>query len=51
MLRQQSLIYAKAGEKNSAINLAKQSLKAAKEAGNIDYVRMNKASLKEWGAL
>lgn len=51
MLRQQSLIYAKAGEKNSAINLAKQSLKAAKEAGNRDYVKMNKASLKEWGAL
>ncbi len=50
MLRQQSLIYAKAGEKNAAIKLAKQSLDAAKEAKNRDYVEMNKASLKEWGA-
>lgn len=50
MLRQQSLIYAKAGEKNTAIKLAKQSLEAAEKAGNRDYVNMNKASLKEWGA-
>lgn len=50
MLRQQSLIYAKAGETNSAIQLAKESLNAAEEAGNADYVKMNKASLKEWGA-
>ena len=50
MLRQQSLIYAKAGEKNTAIKLAKQSLDAAEKAGNRDYVNMNKASLKEWGA-
>ncbi len=50
MLRQQSLIYAKAGEKNGAIRFAKQSLEAAEKAGNRDYVNMNKASLKEWGA-
>lgn len=50
MLRQQSLIYAKAGEKNEAIQLAKQSLEAAEKAGNRDYVNMNKASLEEWGA-
>lgn len=50
MLRQQSLIYAKAGEKNTAIKIAKQSLEAAEKAGNRDYVEMNKASLKEWGA-
>lgn len=50
MLRQQSLIYAKAGEKNMAIKLAKQSLEAAEKAGNRDYINMNKASLKEWGA-
>jgi len=50
MLRQQSLIYAKAGEKNKAITLAKESLSKAEEAGNADYVNMNKASLKEWGA-
>jgi len=51
MLRQQSLIYAKAGEKQTAIKLAKESLEAAEKAGNRDYVNMNKASLKEWGAL
>jgi hypothetical protein len=50
MLRQQSLIYAKAGETNSAIKFAEQSLEAAEKAGNDDYVKMNKASLKEWGA-
>jgi len=48
MLRQQSLIYAKAGMKNKAIDAAKASLKAAKKAGNQDYVKMNKDSLAEW---
>jgi len=50
MLRQQSLIYAKAGEKQKAIEIAQRSLEAAKEANNADYVKMNKESLKEWGA-
>ena len=50
MLRQQSLIYAKAGETKTAIKLAMQSLEEAEKAGNADYVKMNKASLKEWGA-
>ncbi|MCK7591248.1 DUF2911 domain-containing protein [Subsaxibacter sp. CAU 1640] len=49
-LRQQSLIYAQAGDKKGAIALAKQSLEAAEAAGNADYVKMNKDSLKEWGA-
>lgn len=49
-LRQQSLIYAKAGDKKGAIELAKKSLKASEEAGNPDYVKMNKDSLKEWGS-
>ena len=49
-LRQQSLIYAKAGDKKGAIELAKKSLKASEEAGNADYIKMNKDSLKEWGA-
>ncbi len=49
-LRQQSLIYAKAGDKKSAIETAKKSLAGAKEAGNDDYVKMNTDSLKEWGA-
>ncbi|WP_243765965.1 DUF2911 domain-containing protein [Polaribacter cellanae] len=50
MLRQQSLIHAKAGKKETAIAAAKQSLELAKKAGNDDYVKMNEDSLKEWGA-
>ncbi|WP_452599061.1 DUF2911 domain-containing protein [Pontimicrobium sp. MEBiC01747] len=50
-LRQQSLIHAKAGKKKSAIAAAKASLEGAEKAGNADYVKMNKASLKEWGAM
>lgn len=50
MLRQQSLIHAKAGKTETAIAAAKQSLALAEKAGNTGYVRMNKASLKEWGA-
>lgn len=49
-LRQQSLILAKAGDKKGAIEVAKKSLAKATEAGNADYVKMNKDSLKEWGA-
>ncbi|PNQ72829.1 dihydrolipoamide dehydrogenase [Hanstruepera neustonica] len=47
-LRQQSLIYAKAGDKAGAIRLAEQSLAGAKEAGNDQYVKFNETSLKEW---
>ncbi|NMH86178.1 DUF2911 domain-containing protein [Flavivirga algicola] len=50
-LRQQSLIHAKAGDKKGAISAAKKSLAGAEKAGNADYVKMNKDSLKEWGAL
>ncbi|MEZ4803467.1 MAG: DUF2911 domain-containing protein [Gelidibacter sp.] len=50
-LRQQSLIYAKAGDKKGAIEVAKKSLAASEAAGNMDYVKMNKDSLKEWGAM
>ncbi len=49
-LRQQSLIHAKAGKTATAIAAAKQSLALAEKAGNDGYVKMNKASLKEWGA-
>ncbi|NKI32074.1 DUF2911 domain-containing protein [Croceivirga thetidis] len=49
-LRQQSLIYAAAGDKKGAIELAKKSLMGAEEAGNADYIKMNKDSLMEWGA-
>lgn len=50
MLRQQALIYEKAGDKKGAIKVAKASLEAAEKAGNADYVKMNQDSLKEWGA-
>ena len=46
--RQQSLIYAKSGDKNGAIKAAKKSLAFAKEAGNEDYVALNTKSLKAW---
>ncbi len=49
-LRQQSLIYAAAGDKKGAIELAKKSLADAETAGNEDFIKMNKDSLKEWGA-
>lgn len=49
-LRQQSLIYAKAGDKKQAIATAKKSLAASEAAGNADYIKMNKDSLKEWGS-
>ena len=51
VMRRQSLILAKLGDKKGAIEAAKQSLKVAEEAGNADYVKLNKDSLKEWGAL
>jgi hypothetical protein len=50
-LRQQSLLYAKLGDKKKAIETAKKSLAGAEAAGNADYVKMNKESLKEWGTL
>lgn len=49
--RQQSLIYAKSGDKKGAIKAAKESMAQAKEAGNADYVALNEKSLKEWGAM
>ncbi|MGB0896656.1 MAG: DUF2911 domain-containing protein [Flavobacteriaceae bacterium] len=47
-LRQQSLIYAKAGLKQDALSIAKKSMMLAEKAGNADYVKMNKDSIKEW---
>lgn len=49
--RQQSLIYAKAGDKKGAVKAAQTSLQLAKEAGNDDFVALNSKSLKEWGAM
>lgn len=50
VLRRMSLIEAELGKKADAIATARKSLAAAEEAGNKDYVKMNKESLKEWGA-
>ncbi|RMA64581.1 DUF2911 domain-containing protein [Ulvibacter antarcticus] len=46
--RQQSLIYAKAGDKKAAIKAANKSMEMAKEAGNDDYVALNKKSIAVW---
>jgi len=51
VMRRQSLINAKLGDKKGAVEAAKKSLAAAEAAGNQDYVKLNKDSLKEWGAL
>ncbi|NNK20324.1 MAG: dihydrolipoamide dehydrogenase, partial [Flavobacteriaceae bacterium] len=51
MMRLQSLIYAKMGDKKGAIEAAKKSLAVAKAANNADYVKLNEDSLKEWGAM
>ena len=47
-LRQQSLLYAKAGMVKKAIAAAEASLAGALEANNMDYVKMNTDSLAEW---
>lgn len=51
MFRKKSLIEAKLGNTSAAIASAKQSLALATAAGNADYVKMNKDSLKEWGGV
>mgnify|MGYP006897451123 CR=1 FL=1 len=38
------------GDTKGAIEAAKKSMAVAEAAGNADYVKMNKDSLKEWGA-
>lgn len=49
-LRKKSLIQSDLGMKKEAIATAKLSLAAAEKAGNKDYIKMNKDSIKEWGA-
>ena len=36
------------GKKAEAVKIAKESLALAEKAGNKDYVKMNKDSIKEW---
>ncbi len=50
-LRLQSLIYAAAGDKKGAISIAKKSLADAEKSKNSAYIKMNKESLAEWGAM
>ncbi|MHA6280975.1 DUF2911 domain-containing protein [Salinimicrobium sp. CAU 1759] len=50
IIRRKALIEADMGKKKEAIATAKRSLASAEKAGNKDYVKMNKESLKEWGA-
>ncbi|HET8838880.1 MAG TPA: DUF2911 domain-containing protein [Flavobacteriaceae bacterium] len=50
VIRKKALIEYQLGMREEAIESAKQSLEAAQEAKNEDYVKMNEASLKEWGA-
>lgn len=50
-LRLQSEIEAKLGMKAEAIKTAKKSMEAAKEAGNMDYVRANEKNIKKWSTM
>ena len=50
VLRQQSLILAKSGDKKGAIKAAKLSLAGAEKAKNNDYIKMNTDSIKEWSS-
>jgi hypothetical protein len=47
-VRLEALIQSKLGNKTEAIAAATKSMMMAEEAGNMDYVRMNKASIAEW---
>lgn len=47
-VRRKALILADMGKTKEAIAAAKMSMELAEKAGNDDYVRMNKASVKEW---
>jgi hypothetical protein len=49
--RKRSLIEAELGMKKEAIASAQKSMQLAEKAKNADYVKMNKDSLKEWGAM
>jgi hypothetical protein len=51
MWRRRSLIEAELGMKKEAIASAQKSMQLAEKAKNADYVKMNKDSLKEWGAM
>lgn len=47
-VRKEALIQAELGNTKEAITAATKSMSLAKAAGNDDYVKMNKDSIKEW---
>lgn len=47
-VRRKALILADMGKKKEAIKAATLSMELAEKAGNDEYVKMNKASIKEW---
>ena len=48
MSRLKAQIQAENGDFKAAIETAKQSIEAAEKDGDQNYVRINKASIKEW---
>ncbi|WP_116108406.1 DUF2911 domain-containing protein [Lewinella sp. IMCC34191] len=48
MLRREALILHDLGRDEEAVETARKSMELAQEAGNMDYVRMNEASIEEW---
>lgn len=48
MVRREAQILAALGRNKEAIAKAEESLRLAEKAGNDDYVRLNKNSIKEW---
>jgi hypothetical protein len=51
MYRQKALLLADMKNYKDAVATATTSLELAKKAGNMDYVRMNEASITEWTAM
>jgi len=50
-VRREALILGDMGKVDEAISVAEKSLKLAEDAGNNDYVRMNKQSIDEWSKM
>ena len=50
-LRTEALAYAKLKKFDKAVEVAKKSMAAAKEAGNDGYVRMNEKSITKWAKM
>ena len=48
MLRREAVILHDLGRDDEAVEVARKSMELAQAAGNMDYVRMNQASIEEW---